>query len=183
MRSEILIILGCIFFGFVSCDQQTAINKTNNYSKHQSDKKFFSQDGKFKISFEAEPTAYSKDIPYENGKIRMNYFIYEKGINLIYCISYADYPTSFTEGKVKEDVLMSLLNNYINYQRAGLEIQKQVQINSFPGIYFKANNGDTFVFGEYILRENRLYQITVTKEGSYANDTEATAFIQSLELL
>lgn len=153
------------------------------HEKTNPQKKFFSQDGKFKINFEEEPTAYSKYIPYEEGEILMNYFIYEKGINLIYCISYADYPPSFTNNQVKEDILVTLLNNFINYQRAGLELQKQITVSNFPGIYFKANNGDTFVYGEYILRENRLYQITVTKEGSYSNEAEANQFIQSLELL
>lgn len=183
MRNKFLVIIGCSLLIVLSCNQPTDAGKTNNFTKNQSDKKFFSQDGKFKILFESEPTAYSKYIPYEDGNILMNYFIYEKGINLIYCISYADYPTSFTAGKVKEDILISLLNNYINYQRAGLEIQKQIQVNAYPGIYFKANNGDTFVFGEYVLRDNRLYQITITKEGGYPNDAEANAFLQSFELL
>lgn len=172
-----------IAFVFVSCGSKTGNQKSDFIQKNQLPKKYFSQDGKFKILFEEEPTAYSHFIPYEEGKVLMNYFIYEKGINLIYCISYADYPASFIQGKVKEDILILQLNNYINYQRAGLEVQKQVQVNSYPGIYFKASNGDTFVFGEYILRDNRLYQITVTKEGGYANDADANSFIQSLELL
>jgi hypothetical protein len=152
-------------------------------TKDSSSKKFFSQDGQFKIQFEQEPSAFSQDIPYEGGEIRMNSFIYEKGINLIYCVSYADYPENFMKDKVSEDFLQQLLVNYIDAQKAGLESQKQISVNTFPGIYFKASNSDTFVFGEYILKKNRLYQLTVTKEGGYHNEAEVNSFFQSLELL
>lgn len=167
----------------LSCGKNSSGSKTNLIPQNNTTKKFFNQDGQFKIQFEESPTAYSQYIPYESGKILMSSFIYEKGVNLIYCISYADYPTSFTAGKVPEDILSDLLDNYINTQKAGLEMQKMVSFSSAPGIYFKASNSDTFVFGEYVLRNNRLYQLTVTKEGSYHNEAESNAFLGSLELL
>jgi hypothetical protein len=180
MRNRIGVL---IFIMAFSCGTSSTGPKSNLISRDSSSKKFFSQDGQFSIQFEQEPTAYSTDIPYEGGEIRMNYFIYEKGINLIYCISYADYPANFMNDKVPEDFLQQLLINYIDSQKAGLESQKQVVVNACPGIYFKASNSDTFVYGEYILRKNRLFQLTVTKEGGYHNETEVNAFFKSLELL
>lgn len=167
----------------MGCGKNYTTGKTNLFPENISIKKYFNQDGQFKIQFEAEPTAYSQYIPYENGKILMNTFIYEKGINLIFCISYADYPESFTNGKIPEDILNDLLETYINTQKAGLENQKMISVNSYPGIYFKASNSDTFVYGQYILRKNRLYQLTVTKEGNYHNEAEVNSFFKSLELL
>jgi len=166
-----------------ACGKSVENTKTPPIEKNQSKTKFFNQDGQFRISFESEPTAYSQYIPYENGKILMNYFIYEKGINLIFCISYADYPKSFTKGKVTADLLSDLLVIFIDSKKAGLETQKQINVNTWPGIYFKASNSDVFIYGEYILKQNRLYQLTVTKEGSYHNEGEVNAFFQSLELL
>ena len=176
-------IAGFILIVLFSCGGSSGGPKSDLMTKDPSSKKFFSQDGQFRIQFEREPTAYSQDIPYEGGEIRMNYFIYEKGINLIYCISYADYPSSFMNDKVPQDLLQQLLINYIDSQKAGLESQKELVVNGFPGIYFKASNSDTFVHGEYILRKNRLFQLTVTKEGGYHNEAEVNAFFQSLELL
>lgn len=180
MRNRNLIFI--LFFLF-SCGKSSTGSNTNLMVKDQTSKKFFSQDGQFRIQFEQEPTAYTQDIPHEGGKIRMNYFIYEKGINLIYCISYADYPENFMEDKVAEDFLQQLLINYIDSQKAGLESQKMFAVNSWPGISFKASNSDTFVFGEYILKNNRLFQLTVTKEGGYHNEAETNSFFQSLELM
>ncbi len=182
MKRKINLLVICLLLVW-GCGKNSSTTKTNVVADNPSIKKFFNQDGQFKIQFEQPPTAYSQYIPYEDGKILMNYFIYEKGINLIYCISYADYPESFTADKVDVDILMTLLATYIDSQKAGLEVQKMISVNSYPGIYFKASNSDTFVYGEYILRENRLYQLTVTKEGSYHNEAEANAFLQSLELL
>jgi hypothetical protein len=180
MRASGYIIL---LFLLVTCGRSSTGPKSELMTNKNPGKKFFSQDGQFRIQFEQEPTAYAQDIPFEGGKIRMHYFIYEKGINLIFCISYADYPDSFLKGKVPGDVLKQLLVNYIDSQKAGLESQKIFTINSWPGINFKASNSDTFVYGEYILKNNRLFQLTVTKEGGYHNEAEVNAFFQSLELL
>jgi len=179
-RWWVCILLLVIHF---SCGNSSNGSKTDFISKDNTTKKFFSQDGQFRILFEQEPTAYTKDIPNENGSIRMNYFIYEKGINLIYCISYADYPESYFTNKVTEDVLQQLLVTYIDSQSAGLETSKQFTSGKWPGISFKASNSDTFVFGQYILKNNRLFQLTVTKEGGYANEADANAFFTSLELM
>jgi len=179
-KCSFLILLVLVFTG---CGKSTGSTKTPPIEKQVAKKKFFNQDGQFRINFENDPTAYSQYIPYENGKVLMNYFIYEKGINLIYCISYADYPEGFMKGKVAADFLGDLLVTFIDSKKAGVEIQKQIMINSNPGIYFKASNSDEFIYGEYILKQNRLYQLTVTKEGSYHNESEANAFFQSLELL
>lgn len=181
MRNNLAFLI--LLFLVFSCGTSSGGTKTDLITKNNSSKKFFSQDGQFRIQFEQEPTAYAKDIPHENGSIRMNYFIYEKGINLVYCISYADYPVSYFSDKVPEDVLQQLLVTYIDSQSAGLESSKQFTSNSYPGISFKASNSDTFVFGQYILKNNRLFQLTVTKEGGYANEAEANAFFGSLELM
>ncbi len=171
-----------LFFVF-SCGNASNKSKTDLIEKKSSTNKFFSQDGQFRIQFEQEPTAYSKDIPHEAGTIRMNYFIYEKGINLIYCISYADYPAGYMSNKVPEDFLQNLLVIYIDSQSAGLESSKQFTAGKWPGISFKASNSDTFVFGEYILKNNRIFQLTVTKEGGYANESDVNTFFESLELM
>lgn len=182
MKRKISFFVGCLFL-LVGCGKTVSSEKTNLVPEKNSTKKFFNQDGQFRILFEAEPTAYSQYVPFETGKILLNTFIYEKGINLIYSISYADYPESFINGKEPDDLLNDLLENYINTQKAGLEIQKLILINNWPGIYFKASNSDTFVYGEYILKKNRLYQLMVTKEGNYHTEPEVNAFLQSLELL
>jgi hypothetical protein len=166
-----------------ACGKKDTTTKTPVVAENKPIKKFFTQDGEFKIQFEQEPTAYTQDIPYEQGKLRMNYFIYEKGINLIYCVSYADYPSGFIKDQTPAEFLSSLLVNYIDTQKSGLEVQKMVTVNTWPGIYFKASNSDVFVYGEYVLKQNRLFQVTVTKEGSYHNEAESNAFIQSLEIL
>lgn len=181
MRKFSLLILFAL--AMIGCGKSAENTKTPPIEKDQTKKKFFNQDGQFKISFESDPTAYSQYIPYENGKILMNYFIYEKGINLIFCISYADYPEGFTKDKIASDFLSDLLVTFIDSKKAGLETQKLISVNNWPGIYFKASNSDVFIYGEYILKQNRLYQLTVTKEGSYHNEAESNAFFQSLELL
>jgi hypothetical protein len=173
----------CFALAILGCGKKSTSTKSDEIQNKTTTKKFFNQDGKFRILFEQEPTAYSQYIPFESGKILMSYFIYEKGINLIYCISYADYPESFTNNKVASDLLADILVTYVDNQRAGLEVQKMITVGSYPGIYFKASNSDTFVYGEYILRKNRLYQLTVTKEGNYHNETEVMAFFNSLELM
>jgi len=174
-----LLILGLL----ISCTSKNDVQKTALEQTTTTVPKFFNQDGQFKIQFEGEATAYAQDIPFENGKIRMNYFIYEKGINLIYCISYADYPKGFTSKQSADDFLTELLVDYIDNQKAGLEKQKKLDVKGYSAIYFKASNSDVFVYGEYILKGDRLFQLTVTKEGSYEDEANANAFFQSLEFL
>lgn len=181
MKNVCYIIL--LFLFVAGCGKIAGNDKTPPVEKEQQKKKFFNQDGQFRINFEGDPTSYAQDVPYENGKVRMHYFIYEKGINLIYCISYADYPESFMKGKVAADLLGDMLVLFVDSKKAGLETQKQINVNTWPGIYFKASNSDTFIYGEYILKNNRLYQLSVTKEGSYHNEADVNAFFNSLEIL
>lgn len=181
MLNKISLVLFCLVaFG---CGKNNQKQKSNFIPETGLSEKFFSKTGKFKILFEENPSLDSLHIPYENGEILMHSFIYEKGINLIFCISYVDYPQSFTDTNNTDEFLNRLLETYLNAEKAGVEIKKMIVVNTWPGLYFKASNSDTFVFGEYILKKNRLYQLTVTKEGNYHNNAEVNTFFNSLELL
>lgn len=168
----------------LSCGGGQASLGTKQLPFPEKPNKYSNLPGRFRIQFPGKPDSTSLNIPLEpGGFIKMHAFTFSKGINYVYCLTYADYPETF-DSKTEERLFLNiLLSQYIDVQRAGLESEKSIEVGGNPGIHFLASNGDIFVIGEFILNSSRLFQLTVSKEGGYPNEADANAFLESLELM
>lgn len=156
------------------------------------EKKYVSKEGNFKISFINPPKTSSEIIPYseKNQSIPIHMFSDEVG-TATYAVIYADYPAGMLKGidanpqKVisgaKEGALNSLASSLGSYV---VESQKDIEVNGYPGIIFKAKfENNLGVIYELVLVNNRLYQVRVFDEKDYPNKELADKFINSFEIV
>lgn len=144
---------------------------------------FTSKDGKFKIYFSGTPTESSDTIPTEVGKIEMTSFLYEKSVTEAYMVAYNDYPSEMVKNSSVDDLLDGAKNG--SSSSLGItqfDIDNKMEIEGNPGRHFKGTNGSYYAEYKLFLKGNRLYQIALIRDGSYATPERAEAFFGSFSL-
>lgn len=148
------------------------------------DNLYHSEDGKFKINFNGEPTVSSDMIPTEVGDIEMTSFLYEKSITEAYMVAYNDYPSEILANSSVDDMLDGAKNGSASSMNiVSFDVEKDMEIAGNPGRYFKGNNGSYYIEYKLFLKANRLYQIAIIRDGSYATAERTDEFFGSFELL
>ncbi|PLX02934.1 MAG: hypothetical protein C0594_11405 [Marinilabiliales bacterium] len=148
---------------------------------------FVSEEGNFKVNFPGTPSSESSSVPTEVGNIEMVQFMYEKSATEIYMLAYSDYPTAAVDASNPAELLANAKGGFINEMGMTIEEEKEVKIGENPGIYFKAHaktdQGNFYAtVADYIVK-NRLYQVAILRDGSYADADDASSFIDSFELI
>ncbi len=145
---------------------------------------FHSVDGKFKINFNGEPTETSEIIPTEVGDIEMTSFMYEKSATEVYLVAYNDYPSDMVKNSSVDDMLDGAKNGSSSSMNiVSFDVDENLEIEGNPGRHFKGNNGSYYVEYKLFMKENRLYQIAIIRDGSYATSERSEEFYGSFELL
>lgn len=156
------------------------------------ERKFESKEGKFKVSFPNPPKMSSEIIPYsaDNLSIPIHMFLDEE-TTVKSAVIYADYPKGILKGidmneqrvlgGAKEGALNSLSSTMGSYI---VQNQKDVVINSHPGIIFSAKfEKGLCVIYELVLVGDRLYQVRMFNEKDYPRKEISDKFFNSFELI
>ena len=145
---------------------------------------FSSEDGKFKINFLGEPTVTSDIIPTDVGDIEMMAFMYEKRVTEAYMVAYSDYPTEMVEASSTQDMLKGAKDGASgNLGITSFDLEENIELNGNEGMYFKGAAGSIFVEYKIFLVGNRLYQVAILRDGSYATEERSGEFFNSFELV
>jgi len=145
---------------------------------------FSSEDGKFKINFLGEPTVTSDIIPTDVGDIEMMSFMYEKSVTEAYMVAYSDYPTEMVEASSTQDMLKGAKDGASgNLGITSFDLEENIELNGNEGMYFKGAAGSIFVEYKIFLVGNRLYQVAILRDGSYATEERSGEFFNSFELV
>ncbi len=158
----------------------TANNETTDNST--SDGKFYSKDGNFKVNFTGEPKVSNEPIPTEIGNIDMYMFMYEKSATEIEMIAYSDYPSAMVEASNPDDLLTGAKKGAVQNINATITNEEKIEFDGNPGYEFKADNGSYYLYYKIFLKDNRLYQIAIMRDGSAPTDEAVENFIGSFEL-
>lgn len=164
-----------------------ALNKLDSLSKSldesSSGEKFTSEDGKFKISFPGTPKIESQAIPTEVGNIEMKSFSYEKSVTEAYMVAYSDYPSELVKQSDPETLLTGAKEGALTSQSATLEKEEKITLDGNPGYYFTAVKDSYYMCYKIFLKDNRLYQILMLRDGAYPSKEAIDEFIGSFELI
>ena len=175
----------------VSCggNQNTmdALNKLDSLSKSMNQSsltdKYMSKDGSFKISFPGTPTVSSENVPTEAGNIEMKLFTYKKSATEAYMVVYSDYPSEMVKASDPETLLNGAKEGALSNQSVTLESEKKITLDGNPGYYFTAKKDSYYMCYKIFLKENRLFQILMLRDGNYPSQENIDAFIGSFELI
>jgi len=176
---------------FMSCGGNKtnldALNKldsiSNTLNESSSISKYTNEDGNFKIAFPGAPTLASENIPTEVGDIEMKSFTYEKSVTEAYMLAYSDYPSEIVKQSDPETLLKGAKEGALSSQQATMETEKKITIDGNPGYYFTAVKDSYYMCYKIFLKENRLYQILMLRDGAYPSKEAIDEFMGSFEFI
>lgn len=145
--------------------------------------KFYSKDGKFKVNFTGEPELSKDTVGTDVGTIQMYMYMYEKSATEIEMLAYSDYPSSMVEQSNADDLLQGAKNGAVNNLNATVTEENKIDFNGNPGLEFKADNGQYYVHYKLVLKNNRLYQIALMRDGAQPSDEAINNFIKTFEIV
>jgi|TARA_B110000438_G_C15747004_1_gene621195 hypothetical protein len=143
-----------------------------------------SEDGRFKVNFlGGTPDVSTQAIPTELGEIEITMFLYEKSITEAYIIGYNDYPSAIVEAGSTEDMLAGGKEGVVNSMGVTqFDLEEEVSLDGNSGLHFKGVAGSLHIEYQMYLVENRLYQIGIVRDGSYATQDRVDTFLGTFEL-
>ena len=144
------------------------------------------EDGHVKIDFlGGSPTDNVSTLPTEVGDVEMHMFMYEKSVTKAFMVAYCDYPSEMiNESEGAQGLLQGAKNGALtNLGITEPEQEKIIELDSHPGLFFTGSNGQYYVTYEVYLVNNRLYQVAILRDGSYASKEDVKGFIGSFELI
>lgn len=145
---------------------------------------FSSKDGRFKINFSGEPKESSDIISTEAGDIEMTTYLYEKSVTEAYMVAYNDYPSELVKNTSIDVMLDGAKDGSSSSMGITIfDLEENLKIEGNPGRHFKGNNGSYYVEYKLFLKGNRLYQIAIIRDGSYATEERTKDFFGSFKLI
>ena len=145
---------------------------------------FSSVDGKFEINFPGTPTENSDIIPTEVGNIEMTSFLYEKSVTEAYMVAYSDYPSEMVKQSSINDILVGARDGSSgNLGITSFDLDEKIEIDGNPGMYFKGTAKNIYAEYKLYMVENRLYQVAILRDGSYATPKRSDEFFNSFALI
>jgi hypothetical protein len=164
-----------------------ALNSLDSLSKSLENaslvEKYANEDGKFKIAFPGTPTSSSDNIPTEVGNIEMKSFTYEKSATEAYMVAYSDYPSEMVKQSDAETLLNGAKEGALTSQGATMASEEKITLDGCPGYYFTAVKDSYHMCYKIFLKENRLYQILMLRDGGYPTKEAIDEFIGSFEFV
>jgi len=146
--------------------------------------KFVSEDGSFKIIFDGKAELTKQPIEVSGVTVQLYSYMYEESANKVFMATYADYPKEAISGGNAKELLTTVKNGFLkNLQITKVDEERDIKIDSYTGIYFKAKNESTFTVMQDYLVDNRLYQIGILANSGYPTQQEIDKFFNSFELV
>lgn len=141
---------------------------------------FVSEDGRFFIAFPGMPVHTSETVQTDAGPVRSEQFVYEESATQAFMVAYADHPTAFVRAQ-KPDVLLSRAKAGVLGPLGidGVDGQEDLMINGYPGLRFRGHAAGPHVVTQLLLAGNRMYQLTILRDGSYPTEAVIDQFFGS----
>lgn len=146
---------------------------------------FTSEDGNYEIKFAGTPTPTDDVIQSVIGEIGFHMDMYEKSLTEAEAVSYNDYPSAIVEEgdpvQMLEDALGGATTNM------GLDVQDMKEAGTFQGypcLDYKGYStlSNYHVTYKLVMKDNRLYQVMMMRDGSYASEADVERFLGSFKI-
>lgn len=158
----------------------TDIN-ANKTDKDKGKNTFYSEQGKFKIYFPAEPTLEMSNLRTDKGLAKMFMFSCKKN-ETTYLVTYIDYPEGFITNKNKTKLIRNTGHGFLNSLSMGTTKTDWLKLEEERVFYFEGNNDVNYAKGQILANQNRLYQVIILKDEPITFE-EVYTFIQTFELV
>jgi len=173
--------------GFLSEEEALGAHKgweDINAGVISADGAFYSEDGLFMVEFPGTPEHTSKLVETELGKVQTNSYIYSPSITEGYMVFYSDYPTEYVRKMDKRSMLLNAMEGALKpIGIDGTERMEEFQLNGNPAVEFMGQGEHMHIAGRLYLIENRLYQVSIIRDGSYPSTEAIDKFFDSFYIV
>lgn len=177
MAALILALLTCTFaFGI----QQPSTSESAPWEK------FSSPEGRFTLLMPTKPTASSRDVENEAGKLTLYAYVAGNSV-AFFGGSFADLSRGARDVAHAEEVLDGVRDGVLVGTEGKLIAEKKISVKGHPGREFTAsvrvNEIDTIYAWRIYLVDRRLYQLAVGTLVKDSNHPDVAKFLTSFELI
>ena len=173
--------------GFMSEEEALGAHKgweDINAGVISADGTFYSEDGQFMIELPGIPEHTANIVETELGKIQTHTYIYSPSITEGYMVYYSDYPTDYVRKVDKRKMLLSAMEGAMKpIGVIGTEEMNEFYLNDNPAIEFLAHGEHMYMAGRVYLIDNRLYQVSIIRDGSYPSTETINKFYDSFYIV
>ena len=102
--------------------------------------------------------------------------------NSAHMLSFANYPEKHIKKTGSQALPENVKEGFIGKLGINVVEEKEISINNYVGIYFKASGNGLFCVIKNYIVNNRLYQIGILRSDRYPSDYEIRSYIDSFKL-
>ena len=174
----ILILIFSIFL-VVSCNSNNNSNsdETDFESENVTTEKFYSEKHGFKINFSGEPTVKNEEM--------FSSYMFTSSLDVTFMLTVSSSPESSNPQRASLDKFRES-GSRGTYTRIVTK-DEQKDLDGYPGLYIEANglDGETkyFLANYFILKDNQLFSIMITRIDKMPTQEEVDNFINSFEFV
>lgn len=150
------------------------------------DEDFVSEDGKYSINFPGTPVGTDQKEPTAVGDIVIHMDMYEKSATEVFMVGYNDYPSELVEMSDPKEMLVGGIEGAKSSMGCDVEDFREMgELDGNPTIELKARSTASNYHVHYfcVMRNNRLYQVGILRDGSYPSKKDVENFTRTFELL
>lgn len=139
----------------------------------------------FSVDFQNEPIYAVDTFETEIGEIIMHTFMLEESETLAKTVTYSDYPSELIKLKDPYLILESAKQGAIRSLEINTIIKdEKINQGKYPGFELIGTNEMGFyIHYKLLLKENKLFQIGILKEGDFKDSKKELDFIESFVIL
>ncbi|MDH4129953.1 MAG: hypothetical protein OEV44_14445 [Spirochaetota bacterium] len=145
-----------------------------------------SPEGKFSVLLPVIPgrtvRKLNKTINTAGGSVDMKIFVL-KSSNVIFYVSYADYPLKYIEKASSKKLLDNGRDGALNKVKGSLVSEKEISINKHPGRDIEILAKSLKLYARLYIVNNRLYQLIAIAPNKNVSVLEIKKFQKSFKLL
>lgn len=165
-------------------DKQGSIYETYREGEIGPDGMYRAEDGNFLVKFPGPPEFTSEVLDTQVGKVRYDMYVYKESETQSFMVSISEFPTKHIKNQGAEKILENAFQGALkSLENSSIYDDRAYTMNGLPAKRLKAKGEIWHVSAEMFVVNNRLYQVTILRDGSFPDERVEREFIESFYIM
>jgi len=165
-------------------EQKSSVYEDYRKGKTGPDGMYRSVDGNFLAKFPGEPEFSSDRVKTQVGDVRYDMYVYKESSTQSFMVSISEFPSKHVKNEGAGNMLQNAFNGALKMlENSSILDDRNFAVNGMPAKRIKAHGDSWHVSGEIFMVKNRLYQVTILRDGAYPDEGVEREFIRSFHIL
>jgi hypothetical protein len=144
------------------------------------------EDGKFMVHFPGKPEYSTEVLDTDAGNVRVDMYVYTESATQSFMVSISEFPSKHVKKMGAEDMLQNAFNGALKpLQTDDLSIldDRNYTVSGMPAKRLKAKSSEWNVSAQMFIAGNRLYQVTILRDGALPEERVERKFMESFHII